>query len=183
MMNNCGNLPTEKAKVSKDGRIKRELGVSDSAIIFKITNISSETLTVDAGGIEGGFCYGIGMRDHEGKEISCADYCVDLAFDPTKVNFSKALVELEPGKSVCNIYRENDRIYECEYARSVEGRVSITRYTYGIPPIKDISEVSASYVADERLLHLANRSNQKVPKNAFFGEVFISWECEQREQK
>lgn len=183
VMNHCGDLPTEKAQVSKDGRIKLELGVGDSAIILKVTNISSETLAVATGDIEGGFCYSIAMFDHERKAISCADCCADRTFDPTKVNFGKAFIELEPGKSVCKIYRENERIYEYQIVWSFEGRIFITRHSYRMPPIKDISRVSVYYDTDWIMWKLACIANQEVPNNAFRGKADISWDREPQEQK
>lgn len=180
---NCDNLTAEKSKVSEDGKIKLELGVSDSAIILKLTNISFETLSVATGDVEGGFFYGITMYDHESKKISHADYCSDLAFDATKVNFSKAFVELEPGKSVCKVYRENERVYGHQLACSFEGRRDITRHTYRMPLIKDISRVRIAYDTDWILWDLVNKSGQEVPKNAFLGAEIIEWNREPQEQE
>lgn len=180
---NCGDIVPDKVAVSKDGRIKLGVKVGDSAIIFKLTNISPETLSVDTGDIEGGFCYDIGMYDHEGKRISRADFCVDKAFDAKKANFSKAFFELEPRKSVCKVYRENERVYGYQVVCSFEGRIDITRHTHRMPPIKDISRVRVVYDTNWILGYLAWKSDQKIPKNAFLGSESVEWNREPQEQE
>lgn len=180
---NCGDIVPDNVAVSKDGRMKLGVKVGDSDIIFKLTNISSETLAVDTGDIEGGFCYDISMYDHEGKRMSRADFCVDSAFDAKKANFSKAFCELEPGQSVCKVYRENERVYGYQIAWSFEGRVDITRHTHRMPSIKDISRVVVVYDTNYMLWRLACKSDQKIPKNAFLGSESVEWTREPQEQE
>ena len=185
----CDAIATDRMQLSDGGSIKAELGVSNSAVTLRITNVSSEEMTLDR---DLAFFSSITIFDHDGKkmvpsvfadihqDVRRVDSYFERHFNEDKVNLSHQLVTLKPGESLCKIYREHEYVQEYRLAVSFEGRTSVSRYAWKMPAIRDIAKLSVTCDADSWnapvINIIANKTNQKLPKNLFQDAVRIDWE-------
>lgn len=183
----CNHIATEQTLISPDGKIKVELGSNSDAMKFKITNISSEEISIDKDMV---FFLDISLVAKDGRKIMpsilydkdihgdvhCLESYFD-GFDESKVVLSKAIVRLKSGDSLCKIYYADQLIYSHQLAFSFEGSSSISRYAWKLPSFREIKMVSLRYDSwDSRILNvIANSTDQRVPENLYHGKFQIDW--------